>query len=110
MGVGSGVGVGVAVGCAVGVESGFAVGLTVGRGVSGISQRRFRGMIRFLQSYARGEETDLPQRPPKISLPQYVRYCVDDLKAFYYEARLAQRPESSEPEIQTWFWSDTADT
>ena len=54
------------------------------------------------------EETDLPQRPPEISLPQYVRYCVDDLKAFYYEARLAQRPESTEPEIHTWFWGDTA--
>jgi len=77
-------------------------------GVSGIPQRRFRGMIRFLQSYARGEETDLPQRPPEISLPQFVRYCVDDLKAFYYEARLTQRPESTEPEIHTWFWGDTA--
>ncbi len=77
-------------------------------GVSGIPQRRFRGMIRLLQGYARGEETDLPERPPEISLPQYVRYCVDDLKAFYYEARLAQRPESTEPEIHTWFWGDTA--
>jgi hypothetical protein len=61
-----------------------------------------------LQSYARGEETDLEQRPPEISLPQYVRYCVDDLKAFYYEARLMQRPQSSEAEIHTWFWGETA--
>ena len=77
-------------------------------GLSGIPQRRFRGVVRFLQSYAQGEETDLEQRPPEVSLPQYVRYCVDDLKAFYYEARMMQRPQSSEAEIHTWFWGETA--
>ena len=77
-------------------------------GLAGIPQRRFRGMVRFLQSYSRGEETDMEQRPPEISLPQYVRYCVDDLKAFYYEARLVQRPDTTEPEIHTWFWGETA--
>ncbi len=77
-------------------------------GLSGIPQRRFRGMGRFLQSYGRGEEADMKQRPPGISLPQYVRYCVDDLKAFYYEARLAQRPDTTEPEIHTWFWGETS--
>ncbi len=77
-------------------------------GLAGIPQRRFRGMVRFLQSYSRGEETDMEQRPPEISLPQYVRYCVDDLKAFYYEARLAQRPNTTEPEIHTWFWGETS--
>jgi hypothetical protein len=77
-------------------------------GLSGIPQQRFRGMIRFLQAYARGEESDMQRRPPEVSLPQYVRYCVDDLKAFYYEARMMQRPQSSEPDFHTWFWGETA--
>jgi hypothetical protein len=77
-------------------------------GLSGIPQRRFQGMVRFLQEYARGEEADMEQRPPEVSLPQYVRYCVDDLKAFYYEARMMQRPQSAEAEIHTWFWGETA--
>ena len=77
-------------------------------GVSGIPQRRFRGMIRFMQSYARGEEADMKERPEDISLPQFVRYCVDDLKAFTYEARMAQRPDVSETELHTWFWGETA--
>ena len=71
-------------------------------------QRRFRGMIRFLQDFSKGEETDMKERPPEVPLPQYVRYCVDDLKAFLFEARMAQRPQDSEPELQTWFWGDTA--
>ena len=77
-------------------------------GVCGIPQRRFRGTIRFLQTYARGEEADIDQRPADLTVPQYIRHCVDDLKAFYYEARMAQRPTTTEPEIHTWFWGETA--
>ena len=77
-------------------------------GLSGIPQRRFRGMIRFLQDFAKGEEPDMKERPADVPLPQYVRYCVDDLKAFFFESRMAQRPQDSEPELQTWFWGDTA--
>ena len=77
-------------------------------GVCGIPQRRFRGMIRFLQSYARGEESDIDERPAGLPVPQYIRHCVDDLKAFYYEARMAQKPTTTEPEVHTWFWGETA--
>ena len=77
-------------------------------GLSGIPQRRFRGMVRFLQSYARGEEADIESRPSEIPVAQYIRYCVDDLKAFTYESRLEQRPTSTETELHTWFWGKTA--
>ena len=77
-------------------------------GLSGIPQRRFRGMVRFLQSYARGEEADIESRPTHISVDQYIRYCVDDLKAFTYEARMKQRPTATETELHTWFWGKTA--
>jgi hypothetical protein len=43
-----------------------------------------------------------------VPVPQFIRYGVDDLKAFYYEARMPQRPNVSEPELHRWFWGETA--
>ena len=77
-------------------------------GVSGVPQRRLRGVVRFLEAYAAGEDTDYEGRPENVGLPQYIRYCVDDLKAFYYEARMEQRPGTADSEIHEWYWSDTA--
>jgi hypothetical protein len=77
-------------------------------GLCGIPQRRWRGVIRFLQSYSRGEDADLRERPADVPVPQFIRYCVDDLKAFYYEARMAQRANVSESELHRWFWGETA--
>ena len=77
-------------------------------GLCGVPQRRWRGLIRFLQAYARGEAADMKEHPPEMSLEQFIRYSADDLKAFYYEARMAQRPASTSEELHTWFWSETA--
>jgi len=77
-------------------------------GLSGIPQRRFRGTIRFLEEYAHNGGADMKERPEDVVIPQFLRYCVDDLKAFYYEARMAQRPHATEEEIHTWFWGETA--
>ena len=77
-------------------------------GVTGIPQRRFRGIIRFLEAYAQRDDADMDERPADVSVPQFVRYCADDLKAFCYEARMAQRPDASETDIHTWFWGETA--
>ena len=77
-------------------------------GLSGIPQRRWRGVIRFLQAFARGEDVELKERPAEVSPAQFMRYCVDDLKAFYYEARMVQKPEASDTELHAWFWGETA--
>jgi hypothetical protein len=77
-------------------------------GLSGIPQRRFRGMIRFMQRYALGEACDIKERPETVTVAQFLRYCVDDLKAFYYEARMAQRPTATETDLHDWFWGETA--
>jgi hypothetical protein len=77
-------------------------------GLCGIPQRRWRGVVRFLEACSRGEDTDMQERPANVPVPQFIRYCVDDLKAFYYEARMAQRPNVSEPELHRWFWGETA--
>ena len=77
-------------------------------GLTGVDQRRFRGLVRLLQSYAAGENADLPQRPANVSVPQVIRWASDDLKAFYFEARMAQKPDSSFQERHRWFWGETA--
>ena len=77
-------------------------------GISGVPQRRFRGVVRFLEAYTSGEDSDFEGRPDGVGVPQFIRYCVDDLKAFYYEARMEQRPGSEDSEIHEWYWGETA--
>ena len=77
-------------------------------GLCGVPQRRFRGVIRFLEAYADGQDVDAEGRPEGAPLPQYIRFCVDDLKAFYYEARMEQRPDTDDAQLHEWFWSETA--
>jgi hypothetical protein len=77
-------------------------------GLSGIHQRRFRGAIRFLEAYARGEDASLQEKPDGVRSEQFVRWLVDDLKAFYFEARMAQQPHATYRELYGWFWSETA--
>jgi hypothetical protein len=76
-------------------------------GLSGVSQRRFRPVIRFLEAYAAGEETDCSERPDNISESLFIRHAVDDLKAFAYEARMAQCPRENEDALHRWFWGTT---
>ena len=77
-------------------------------GITGIPQRRFRGIVRFLEAYAESDAADMDERPADVTVPQFVRYCADDLKAFCYEARMMQRPDDAEPDIHRWFWSESA--
>ncbi len=78
-------------------------------GLCGIPQRRFRGVIRFLEVCATGEDAaDMDERPAGVSKPQFIRYCVDDLKAFYYEARMEQHKDADEDSLHRWFWGSTA--
>ena len=77
-------------------------------GLSGVPQRRFRGVVRFLEAYAAGEDPVMKEQPPDMPVEQFVRFCVDDLKAFYYEARMAQSPDAKESDIHKWLWGSTA--
>ena len=78
-------------------------------GLCGIPQRRFRGVVRFLEACAQGDgEADMTERPENVSRAQFIRYCSDDLKAFYYEARMEQNKEADEEALHRWFWGSTA--
>ena len=77
-------------------------------GLSGIPATRFRGVVRFLQAFAAGEDADMPERPPAVPLPGFIRYCADDLKTLFYEGYMAMKPAAGGDEIARWFWADTA--
>ena len=78
-------------------------------GLCGIPQRRFRGVVRFLEACARGDaDADMAERPESMSKGQFIRYCADDLKAFYYEARMVQQEDADEDALHRWFWGSTA--
>jgi hypothetical protein len=77
-------------------------------GLCGVPATRFRGVVRFLQAFAAGEDADMDERPADVPLPNFIRYCADDWKALYFEARLAMKPSSSGDDVTRWFWAETA--
>ncbi len=77
-------------------------------GVSGVAPRQFRGIVRFLEAFAAGEEADHPRRPPDVPVLVFLRWCVDDLKAMYLEARLVMAPDEPPHEVANWLWGETS--
>jgi hypothetical protein len=77
-------------------------------GLTGIPATRFRGVVRFLQDFAAGQDTDMTERPSDVPLAGFIRWCADDLKAMYLEGYLAMKPGAGGDEITRWFWSETA--
>jgi hypothetical protein len=77
-------------------------------GLSGIPTTRFRGIIRFLEEFAKGKDADMAERPPDLPLPNFIRYCVDDLKALFYEGRMVMKSSEGGNELAQWFWGETA--
>jgi hypothetical protein len=77
-------------------------------GLSGVPATRFRGVVRFLQAFAAGEDADMEERPADLPLPDFIRYCADDWKTLYWEGRLAMKPADGGDAIARWFWGETA--
>jgi hypothetical protein len=77
-------------------------------GLSGVPQRRWRGLMKYLQAYAAGDAPTYEDMPSDVAEPRFIRLAADDLKAFYMEARMCQRPDQKNNEVQQWFWTETA--
>jgi hypothetical protein len=77
-------------------------------GASRVNPQRFRGVVRFLEEFARGEETDSTDRPAGVTKLDFVRLAITDLKVMYVEARLITHPNESSEARQRWLWSETA--
>jgi len=76
-------------------------------GVSGVAPVKFRGVVRFLEAFVAGEERTLAEQGD-TPLPLFIRYCTDDLRVLYLEARLVMRPGETQADTQRWFWGETA--
>ena len=77
-------------------------------GLAGLPPARVGDVVRFLRAFESGADADVPERPRELPLPGFVRYCADDLKALYFEGRMAMKPTAGGDEIARWFWSETA--
>lgn len=77
-------------------------------GVTRISPSRFRGIIRFLEAYAAGEDADMRERPDNVHQAEWLRLCALDLRAMFAEAKMAMQPGVTSEEIDLWFWGETS--
>jgi hypothetical protein len=77
-------------------------------GLTGIPQRRWRGLVRYLQAFADDRDEPYADRPAEVPLLLFLRRAADDLKAFYFEAQMARRPDRVDNELNRWFWAETA--
>ena len=77
-------------------------------GLSGIPQRGFRGLVKYMQEFDPAEPTDYAKKPDGMTIPRFLRLASDDLKSFYMEARMCQRPDQHNNDLQRWFWTETA--
>ena len=79
-----------------------------GVGLSGVPQRQWRGLFKYLTAYANGENPSYEDMPADVPEPRFIRLAADDIKAFYMEARMCQRPGERNNDLQRWFWTETA--
>ncbi len=79
-----------------------------GVGLSTIPYGDFGKMANFLEGYIEGTTSDMPERPTQFSLAHFIRYCVDDLKSFCFESRMAQKPNITVNALHEWFWVETS--
>ena len=77
-------------------------------GLSSIDAELFPAVLGFLKQYTAGEVADSGLRPQQFSIGHFVRYCVDDLKSYYLESRIAVKPDASMNDLYQWLWSDTS--
>jgi hypothetical protein len=79
-----------------------------GVGLSGIPPTRFRGIVRFLESFVDDTNADMDERPSDVEQLVFVRSCIEDLRTMYAEARLQTHPSESSPARQKWLLGETA--
>jgi D-proline reductase (dithiol) PrdB len=75
-------------------------------GLTGVPVARFRGVVRFLESFV-ADESDTRLRPADVPPGEFLRYCADDLKAMYLEGRLVMKPGESPAAAGEWLWGRT---
>ena len=76
-------------------------------GVTGLPPDQLGSAARLLEAFSRGVDAEPTGRPDSMPLPDFIRYCADDLKALYAEAYMASKPSGGD-DIARWLWGETA--
>ena len=79
-----------------------------GVGLSTIHHVNFPLIIDFLEDFIDGKTRDSLHRPSDISLAHFLRYCVDDLKAFAFESQMSSDENMNINQLHEWFWTKTS--
>lgn len=77
-------------------------------GLSGVDHKFFPDLIKYLEKYISGDTLDSHLNYSNVNRLQFIRYCVDDLKAYCYESKLAEIPNIHNDHLNEWFWDKTA--
>jgi len=76
-----------------------------GRTTVGLSGLDPADAARFLEAFAAGGDPDIPvQGAGRVDA---LRWCSDDVKAYYLEAVTAQPGNPSPGDLERWFWTET---
>ena len=77
----------------------------LGRTTFGIANLDLDKIVRYLVDFVNDPDAPLPMQ----GLPRYqaVKLCIDDLKAFYFEAALAQPGAATDFDLANWYYGET---
>jgi hypothetical protein len=79
-------------------------------GNASIAPEEIERAARYLERFINGESLALAEKPADVTQVQYLRWCADDLKAFYLEAAVAR--QGAQPwtthQLEGWLWRETA--
>lgn len=80
-----------------------------GRTTLGITGLQPAGIAAYLVSWL-SDRSDVPQQSYRagLSSAEALKFCFDELKAFYYEAKAVQPGRHTSASVQDWFWFETA--
>lgn len=76
-----------------------------GRTTYGVSGLEIEMVAAYLAAVAEGEKPESPR--PELSLDRMLKLACDDLKAFYYEAFMAQPGQATPEDLDAWFWQES---
>jgi hypothetical protein len=76
-----------------------------GRTIFGASKLDLAEIVQYLVDFV--EESDAPWPSSELPRSQCLKLCIDDLRAFYYEAGMAQPGNVTDVELANWYYGET---
>lgn len=77
-----------------------------GRTATGVTRASLEALARFVAGWADG--TSRPGSHEGVPAADALRHACEELKAFYFEAKMAQPGSHTSATVRSWFWEETA--